>query len=256
MAGFEIIGLWIYPIKSLGGVSVHEATITSAGSFVGDREWLVVDQTGRMLWQGDLPKMTLLQVKLLDHTLTISRHDGTSIGVPVTHGGRAAAVTQYGDEFVGVDAGEAVAAWLSEFLDHPCRLVRIGRHAHQRPKLNPLHVVSVHSLRILNQLMEAQGAVTIELERLRPNVVLGGEHEPFAEETASIIGFEGSQLLLTQPCVRCELPNISRVDASRETQPLKLIGKMSKQRPASKPASFGTYVRAVGPWLRTGMLSR
>ena len=42
-------------------------------------------------------------------------------------------------------------------------------------------------------------------------------------------------------------------DASREKQPLKLIGAMSTVRPASKPASFGMYCRAIGLRLEVGM---
>ena len=53
--------------------------------------------------------------------------------------------------------------------------------------------------------------------------------------------------------MRCELPNISLVDASRGKQPLKLIGRLAKDRPTAAPASFGTYCAAEGELLRAGM---
>lgn len=252
VALFEIAQLWIYPVKSLGGMRVQSAEVTEAGSLLWDREWLVVREDGRMLWQGDLPRMTLLQATVDGESLIISERNGAAIAVPVAHGGVAMTVTQYGATFDGVDAGDEIAAWLSAFLDFPCRLVRIGVQAH-RWKLNPLHLVSVHSLAVLNQRLAALRNVAIEVERLRPNVVLAGTHEPFAEETVSVLDFGGAEIRLNEPCVRCELPNISRVDASRQKQPLKLIGGMSKERPASKPASFGVYSRAVGPRLVVGM---
>lgn len=253
MALFEIAELWIYPVKSLGGISVRRASVTSTGSFAGDREWLVVDLDGRMLWQGNLPRMALLNVALSEESLTILRPDGASIAVPAGHGGKPVTVTQYGISFAGVDAGDEVAAWLGAHLEHPCRLVRIGHQAHLWPKLNPIHVISTQSLAVLNQRMLALGSISIEIERLRPNVVLSGTHAAFAEELTPSMVFDGAEILLNEPCVRCELPNISRIDASRQKQPLKLIGAMSKERPASKPASFGVYCRASGRWLAVGM---
>jgi uncharacterized protein len=256
LSTFILESLWIYPVKSLGGQRMSRVTITERGSFVGDREWLVVDGEGRMLWQGDLPKMTLLGVNLSGGTLSISRRDGATITVPANHDGVERTVTQYGNSFAGIDAGDDIASWLSEFLAHQCRLVRIGHQAHLWPKLNPVHLVSTRSLAVLNEQMRLLGEVGIEIERLRPNIVVSGEHEAFAEETTPVISFQSGEVRLNEPCIRCELPNISRIDASRQRQPLKLFGKMARERPKSKPASFGTYARATGQWLETGEVSR
>ena len=253
MPRFAITELWIYPVKSLGGMRVPRAAVTPAGSFAGDREWLVVRPDGSMLWQGDLPRMTLLSTTLAGDVLTITRPDGAAITVSANHDGQPLIVTQYGHSLAGVDAGDASAAWLSDWLGAPCRLVHLGTAAHQWSGLNPIHVISEHSLRLLNQRLLEQGDIAMELERFRPNVVVAGDHAPFDEETTPMLNFGLAQILLNEPCIRCELPNISRVDASREKQPLKLIGKMARDRPSSKPASFGTYARARGSELIEGM---
>ena len=253
MPRFAITELWIYPVKSLGGMRVPRAAITPTGSFVGDREWLVVRPDGSMLWQGDLPRMTLLGTTLADGLLTIARPDGAALTVSADHGGEAMAVTQYGHSFTGLDAGDAPATFLSDWLGAPCRLVRLGTAAHHWSGLNPIHVISEHSLRLLNQRLLEQGDIAMEHQRFRPNVMVAGEHGPFDEETTPVLDFGGAQILLNEPCIRCELPNISRIDASREKQPLKLIGRLAKQRPTSKPASFGTYARAQGLELAEGM---
>jgi uncharacterized protein len=65
--------------------------------------------------------------------------------------------------------------------------------------------------------------------------------------------FDDASLTLQEPCVRCELPNISLKDGSRGKQPLKLLGRMSRERPTARPASFGTYCTAHGKSLRLGM---
>ena len=45
----------------------------------------------------------------------------------------------------------------------------------------------------------------------------------------------------------------SLIDASRGKQPLKLIGRLSRERPNTALAAFGTYCRAEGTILRAGM---
>lgn len=253
MPGFSIAQLWIYPVKSLGGVAVGSASITAAGSLAGDREWIVARPDGQMLWQGDIARMTLLSARLDDTSLTVDAPDGSTLAIPRDHGGTPTTITQYGYGVPGVDAGDAAAQWLGAQLEAECRLVRIGNEAHRWGGLNPVHAISLQSLLALNERLLEQGHTTVEAERFRPNVILGGDHGAFAEEAVSGMNFDGAELTMREPCVRCELPNISRVDASRSKQPLKLIGGMAKGRPTARPASFGIYASARGPALSVGM---
>ena len=89
--------------------------------------------------------------------------------------------------------------------------------------------------------------------RFRPNVIFANG-DAFLEERNAVLNFGEASIRLREPCVRCELPNISLVDASRGKQPLKLIGRAPKERSTAKPASFGTYCTAEGAMLRTGMI--
>lgn len=41
--------IWIFPIKSLDGVSVQSATITPTGALLGDREFAIVDRSGHWI---------------------------------------------------------------------------------------------------------------------------------------------------------------------------------------------------------------
>lgn len=252
MPQFSIARLYIYPVKSLGGMAVDAASITPAGSLAGDREWIVALPDGQMLWQGNIPRMTLLSAVLDAETLTLSAPGGSRFALERTHGGAATEIRQYGYALPGIDAGEDAAQWLSAQLGQDCRLVRIGAEAHRWGGLNPVHAVSVHSLLALNERLLEQGDEAVEAERFRPNVVLSGDHDAFAEEAVETIALDDAALVLREPCVRCELPNISRVDASRSKQPLKLIGGMAKGRLTAKPASFGIYATARGDMLRTG----
>jgi len=246
--------LWIYPIKSLGGVRVEKAAITAAGSLALDREWIVVDAENRMVWQGDIPRMTLVRVALDDTALTLSMDGLDPLRIPRDHGGDERALTMYKRAFTGIDAGDAASAWLTTALGQALRLVRIGDDAHRWDGLNPLHVVSDASLTALNEALVEQGDETVVSQRFRPNVILANG-TAFLEEQNSVLDFGEARIRLREPCVRCELPNISLVDASRGKQPLKIVGRLSQDRPTAKPASFGTYCTAEGAVLRTGMVA-
>jgi uncharacterized protein YcbX len=247
--------LWIYPVKSLGGVRVEQATITSGGSLALDREWLVVDAGDRMIWQGDIPRMTLVRVALDDASLTLAMAGMEPLRIARNHCGESRTLTMYKRTFTGIDAGDETARWLTQALGQPLRLVRIGDAAHRWDGLNPVHLVTDASVAALNEALHAQGNEAVTIMRFRPNVILG-DGRAFLEEENAVLDFGGASLRRREPCVRCELPNISLIDASRGKQPLKFLGKWSAARPGARPASFGTYCAAEGSVLRTGMVAQ
>src|SRR6187431_2656720 len=66
----QVSELFVYPIKSLGGIPVQQALLTDRG-FQYDRRWLLVDERNIFLTQRDNPKMALLQTALGEHGLTV-----------------------------------------------------------------------------------------------------------------------------------------------------------------------------------------
>lgn len=245
--------LWIYPVKSLGGVAVPLAAITPEGSLAGDREWVVVDDADRMVWQGQLPRMALLRVARGLGWLTIARPDGAALTLDAGHDGARRLVTQYRRVLEGVDAGDSAAAFLSDWLGRPCRLVRLGALAYRWPKANPLHVLSDLSLGALNDRLAATGGAPIAVERFRPNVLLTGLGAAFEEESMPMVDFGPAVIVMHWPCKRCQLPNISLEDAAVGVEPLRTVARMSLERPTARAASLGVYSHARGQHLAVGM---
>jgi len=56
-----ISDLYIYPIKSLGGIPVSEARLTDRG-LEHDRRWMLIDENNRFLTQRENPEMALFSV--------------------------------------------------------------------------------------------------------------------------------------------------------------------------------------------------
>ena len=59
----KVSALYIYPIKSLGGIPVGTATLTDRG-FAYDRYWMLVDQDNNFLTAREYPEMALIRTGL------------------------------------------------------------------------------------------------------------------------------------------------------------------------------------------------
>ena len=78
----HLTGLFLYPVKSLRGFAVNSAEVDALG-LVGDRRFLVVDETGRFLTQRTLPRMTHVDTALDATHLTLSAEGAGRVRVPL-----------------------------------------------------------------------------------------------------------------------------------------------------------------------------
>ena len=58
MADLTLSQIWIYPIKSLGGINLQTAKVMPKG-LQFDRRWMLVDSTGQFLTQRIQAKIAL-----------------------------------------------------------------------------------------------------------------------------------------------------------------------------------------------------
>jgi uncharacterized protein len=186
----QVSGLFIYPVKSLRGLSVPTAEIDALG-LAGDRRFLVIDAAGKFLTQRQLPRMALVSTALANGTLTLSADSAGRVDVATASDPSAplCAVAVWKSEGLQAeDCGPAAAAWLGDFLQVSCRLVRIGEKFH-RPVLKkaarpgdafsfadgaPLLVASEASLADLNDHIQENAGEPVPMDRFRPNVVIAG----------------------------------------------------------------------------------
>jgi uncharacterized protein YcbX len=105
----RLVGITLYPIKSLDGVGVPDATILSGGALSGDREYSMWDQQGQIVNGKREPKVHRLR-------LTFDRARG-AISL-IADGGARPAVFRLPDET------RALEAWLSGYFHYPIVLKR------------------------------------------------------------------------------------------------------------------------------------
>jgi uncharacterized protein YcbX len=65
MTSARIAALNVYPVKSCRGIACERAQVTVRGlaiAGVGDREWMIVDGTGRFVTQREQPRLARIEV--------------------------------------------------------------------------------------------------------------------------------------------------------------------------------------------------
>lgn len=245
-----VASLHIYPIKSLGGFSVHEARTTDRG-FEHDRRWMLVDENGRFITQREVPTMACLHCSMLaDGFRVTDTRDGAMLDLPwaIDHGTRRQ-VSVFSDIVDVRDATTEVSVWFSRQLQVPCALVFMPDDS-LRP-VDPIYangitslsdgypylIISQASLDDLNARIRASSDHLIDpssdlgMERFRPNIVIAGG-SAFQEDGWKEITIGKARFFLVKPCARCAIPTIDQRTGERGKEPTRTLA---------------TYRRRVGP---------
>lgn len=246
----------LYPIKSCGGMSVREATLTTAGLSVDavyDREWMVVTDDGQFLTQREHPRMALISPRLKADTLEL-RAPGMlrleiALGLPDPADERTLDVTVWDDTVLAYDCGDTCAAWFSNAIGTPCRLVRFHAGATRfasakwtgavaAPTLFadafPLLLAGSASLADLNARLAAAGRAAIPMNRFRPNLVIDGI-EAFEEDYAASFAIGQARVQPVKPCGRCPIPAVDQASGVPGPDPLDIL-RTYRTKPAMDDA--------------------
>lgn len=248
----KISELYIYPIKSLGGISLQKAEVTDRG-FKYDRRWVLIDNNNRFLSQREVANMALLKVGLGDNGLTVTNTtNADSLFIPFTLAkNEFLEVTIWDDACSAQLVSDEADDWFTQVLGLNCRLVYMPDDSHRPtdPRYAdnnitslsdgyPFMMIGQASLDELNSYLEE----VLPMNRFRPNIVFTGGL-PFQEDimdefTINNIHFNGVKL-----CARCNITTINQDDASKGKEPLKtLAGYRSK----NKKIYFGQNVVHAG----------
>jgi uncharacterized protein YcbX len=182
--------LWRYPVKSMRGERLAEATLQESG-LQGDRNIVVVSQAGdRIVTARTHPGLLGLGASVSDEGVTLIE------GHP-WHSAEALALTRKA-------AGEAV------------RLVDAGEHS-ERFDVLPLLVATDGAIRELG----------LDLRRLRPNVVIGGVNGQAERSWPGAVLRSGNVAIdVAQLRMRCVMTTF---DPDTLQQDLRVLRKIVKQ---------------------------
>lgn len=229
-----VTGLFYYPIKSCGGTALDRAEIGPRG-ISRDRELMVVEAaTGEFVTQRELPRLALIRPSLADDELRLAAPGMPDLAVGVVKVGPTRQTVVWRDTCPAVDQGDEVAAWLSDYLNADCRLVRMADGfvrmvdasyaVAERDQVGfadgyPLLLTSEESLADLN----ARLAEPLPMNRFRPNVVIAGSGEAFAEDRFRTIRIGDVVFHAVKRCARCVTTTVNQETAERGTEPLETL---------------------------------
>ena len=249
--------LFVYPIKSLGGIPVSSATVTARG-FEHDRRWMLVDDQNKGLTQRELPQMARLQPSVGETGLTITTSDQAAreVLVPFSASEGQEEVTIWNATCSAYRMPPSVDAWFSEQLGTSCRLVYmpdttwrpVDTTSGYAPEdkftsfadAYPFMMIGEASLDDLNSKLPSP----VSMLRFRPNIVFSGG-TPYQEDT--IEDFIVNQISFTglEKCARCQVPNVDPDTGvpNAQKQPLRTLAQYRMQ---GKKINFGRNVVHTG----------
>ena len=252
MPGMSLQALYRYPVKSLRGEELHSLPIDARG-FVGDRRWMVVDGSGRFLTQRQQARMALVDVRLdADGVLHLAAPGRKPLAVTGSAGGKIE-VRVWDDRVIAERVGAEADAWLSEFIDQSCRLVRMPDATRRAVDPDyatvddqvgfadgfPFLLISQASLDDLNARLDRP----LPMLRFRPNLVVSG-CAPYAEDGWRRIRIGALEFRVVKPCSRCVIPTIDYATGERGREPLQTL--MTYRRRDNK-IYFGQNLIHDGP---------
>ncbi len=226
-----VSGLVCYPIKECAGVVLERGEVTPAG-LPHDRTFAVVDRSGATVWQGAVPRMATVRGRVLDAGagIVLSAPGADDLEVAVADGGRTIAVDVEKWPGTGIDQGDAAAAWLSELLDVPVRLVRQPPGARTGADPTALLVTSRSSLDGLNARIRARGATPVPMDRFRPNVIVTGWAEAHTEDRVDRMTVGTAELGFGELAIRCAMTMTDQLTGVRAgPEPLRTLADYRRE---------------------------
>jgi len=240
MEDYIISSIYIYPIKSLGGISLTEAQVQDRG-LAFDRRWMLVDENGGFLTQRKFAQMALLQIHLQPDGLLVTHKQNLlqPLLIPFTEqNGKEVTVTIWDDTCVANEVNGSIAEWFTEALGMFARLVQMPQNTH-RPvdqkyafdaevvsfaDAYPFLIIGHESLNNLNNKLDK----AVPMDRFRPNFVFSGG-QPHAEDTWETFTIGQTHFRTAKPCARCVLTTINQQTGIKSAEPLKTLATYRTQ---------------------------
>lgn len=229
----KISEIFIYPIKSLGGISVKEAEVTDRGLRY-DRRWMLIDSNGKFLTQRTHPIMALLKVDLSKDELffrNIRNTDQFSVGINETTEKKITSVV-WSDKVELLHVNSIADEWFCQALNTKCKLVYMPeetkREVEKAYAVNneitslsdgyPFLIIGQSSLDDLNNRLVEK----VPMNRFRPNFVFTGG-DPYEEDDMKEFKIGGISFFGVKPCGRCVVTTINQKTAEKSEEPLRTL---------------------------------
>lgn len=250
--------IWVYPVKSFGGISLQESQVTDRGLEL-DRRWLLVDDDGRFISQREHPQLALFLPEIKGDSLRITHKELLEfIDIPLRpvfmDSAAKIQVIVWDDTIDAFEVSKDISNWFTKILRFSVRMVYMPNESHR--KLDPRYAISgdnitsfsdaypfliigQSSLDDLNERLE----VRVPINRFRPNFVFTNG-EAFEEDFWRDFSIGKLSFVGVKPCDRCVMTTVDHekgVISGKD--PLKTL---AKYRNFGNKVLFGQNVIGLG----------
>jgi uncharacterized protein YcbX len=241
--------IWIYPVKSLGGIRLSSAKVLPKG-LEHDRRWMLIDGDNKFMTQRIYPMMALFKLSFVSGNFMI-RHSDQSIDLPFSHDDNLITAIVWDDTVEVYEVSRKHSNWFSSILGINCRLVSFPednpRSVDPLFSINddhvsladgyPLLIIGEQSLNDLNQRLEEPAP----MNRFRPNIVFSGG-EAYEEDNWKNFRINRNRFAAVKLCARCVLTTVNQDTGEKGTEPLATLSTYRKQ---DNKVYFGQNLLAV-----------
>jgi len=238
--------MFIYPIKSMGGISLKSSEIEERG-LKYDRRYLLVDENGVFMTQRDFPQMSLLKLSFTDKGFKVLNiKDNSSTIIPFKSGSKERIRVKIWDDYCeAVPLNKEVADWFSNAINNKCSLVYMPdfeKRLVEKKYIDQNHIVSfadAYPFLIIGQAslddLNSKLTLPVPMDRFRPNFVFAGGN-PYEEDKWETFKIGKAEFRAVKPCARCVITTTDQETAFRSVEPLKTL---SEYRNIKNKVMFG-----------------
>lgn len=234
--------IWIYPIKSLGGIRLEKAVAKKKG-LQHDRRWMLIDDASVAMTQRVYPQMALFKPSIDGDRITISYTKSGKIisanGFDMSGQWKGERTTaRIWDDLVQVEeVNPDISEWFSALLSTNCKLIAFPeenpRPVDVRYSVNsenvsladayPFLVIGQSSLDDLNHRLPD----AVPMNRFRPNFVFTGG-TPFLEDQWRNVSIGGVRFVAVKKSDRCVITTIDQDTGEKGSEPLRTLSTYRK----------------------------
>ena len=218
----QLSEIWIYPIKSLGGISLRESQVTDRGLEL-DRRWLLIDDENRFISQRENPELALFRPEIQEGNLKISHKELLEfINVPLrpVSESEKIQVTVWDDVIDAFEVSPTISDWFTKLLKFSVRLVYMPDESERKVDPDyaisgdeitsfadayPFLIIGQSSLDDLNGRLEAK----VPMNRFRPNFVFTNG-EAFEEDFWRDFKIGSVSFVGVKRCDRCVMTTVDQ----------------------------------------------
>lgn len=244
---YVVAELYIYPIKSLAGISIKSAKAEEMG-FENDRRWMLIDEENQFITQREHSNLSQFYPEINGDKIEISHQDRTHKFLIDENLNEPIFSKVWDDESKVVEVNKATSKWFSEALGFSCKLVKIiskGDRKHNSSRLNqtlnvsladgyPYLLIGSESLDFLNDKLQKK----ITIQRFRPNILINTSL-PHEEDFFDTFQIGNVKFKNAKPCARCVMINTNPKTGVVLKEPLKTL---STYRTSNNNVFFGINI--------------